>query len=99
MMVPPGLSRPLRLGLVDHGDADAVFDRAAGIQVIGFDVDFGFAIAGQAIEANQRRMADGFEDVFAASYLGREPLQQLAPKRARQFSRESRRVYHATASD
>src|SRR5207302_3205944 len=57
-----GLEETLALGFVDHGNPDAVLDRTAGIQVIGFDVDLGFAVAGDTIEANDRRMTDGFED-------------------------------------
>ena len=38
MIVPPGLSKPRFLGVVDHGDADAILHRAAGIGVVGFDV-------------------------------------------------------------
>ena len=33
-MVPPGLSRPVALGGLDHAQGDAVFDRAAGVEVL-----------------------------------------------------------------
>ena len=41
MIVPPGLSRPLRSASSIIDDADAVLHRAARIQVIGLDVHFG----------------------------------------------------------
>jgi hypothetical protein len=34
-----GLEHALFFGVVNHGDADAVFYRAAGIGELGFDVD------------------------------------------------------------
>ena len=55
----------LLLGLVNHGDADAVFHGAAGIHVVGLDVDFGLEAFGEAIEADEGRAAHGFEDVIA----------------------------------
>ena len=60
-----GLEQAFALGFVDHPDADAVLHRAAGIHVIGFDVDFGLDILCEAIEPDERRVADGFENVFA----------------------------------
>jgi hypothetical protein len=39
MMVPPGCSAPLALGVLDHGQRDAVLDRAAGIAALGLDPD------------------------------------------------------------
>ncbi len=60
-----GLEQAPALGLVDHGDADAVFHRAAGIEVIGFDVHLGLAVLGHAIQAHQRRVPNGFENVVA----------------------------------
>ena len=60
-----GPQQTFALGFVNHGGADAVFHRAARIQVIGFDVNLGLAILGHAIEAHQWRVANGFEDVVA----------------------------------
>src|SRR6185437_3795748 len=60
-----GLEQAFALGFVDHPGSDAIFYGAAGIHVIGFDVDFGFDILRDAIQPDERRFADGFEDVFA----------------------------------
>jgi hypothetical protein len=57
MMVPPGLS--------DHGDANAVLYRAAGIDVVSLDVNLRLEALINAIEAHQRRAADGFQYVVA----------------------------------
>ena len=60
-----GLEHAAALGIVDHGDADAVFHRAARIQVIRLDVNLSGRIFGHAIQPDQRRIADSFEDVIA----------------------------------
>ncbi len=60
-----GFEEAFALGFVDHPGGDTIFYGAAGIHVIGFDVDFGFDILRDAIEPDERRFADGFEDVFA----------------------------------
>ena len=58
-----GLEQALLLGLVDHGDADAIFYGAAGVDVVGLDVDLRLQSLVDAIEADQWRASDGFEDV------------------------------------
>ncbi len=63
MMVPPGLSRAAFFGVVNHGDADTVFHRAARIGVVGFDENLRLQALIDAIQAHQRRAANGFEDV------------------------------------
>lgn len=60
-----GFEEAFALGLVDHPDADAIFDGAAGVEVIGFDVDGRLNVFGEAVEADERGAADGFENVFA----------------------------------
>ena len=60
-----GLEQAFALGFVDHPDADAVFHGAARIEIIGFHEDFGLNILGNAIEADERRVADGLENIFA----------------------------------
>ena len=60
-----GLEQAAALGVVDHGDADAVLHRAAGIQVVGLDVDLGLEVLGHAVQAHQRGVPDGFENVVA----------------------------------
>src|ERR1700733_14308262 len=61
------------LGFVNHGDADAVFHGAAGIHVIGLDPDFGGRIFREAIQADDRRVADGFQNVLALHVRGSAP--------------------------
>ena len=58
-----GLEQSFFLGVVDHGDADAVFHRAARIDVVGLDVNLRLQALVDAIQAHQRRVADGFQNV------------------------------------
>ena len=58
-----GLEQALFFGLVNHGDADAVFHRAAGIDVVGLDVNLRLQALVDAIQADQRRASDGLENV------------------------------------
>ena len=57
------LEQTFFLGIIDHSDADAVFHRAAGIDVIGFDVNLRLQALIDAIQTHQRRAADGFQNV------------------------------------
>ena len=61
-----GLEQALFFGVVNHGDADAVFHGAAGIDVIGFDVDLRLEALVDAIETDQWSAADGLKNVVAA---------------------------------
>ena len=63
MIVPPGFSKPRRSASSIIGDADAVFHRAARIQVVGLDVHLGLAVLGHAVQAHQRRVPDRFQNV------------------------------------
>ena len=103
MIVPPGFSRPRRLGLVNHGDADAVFHRPARIDVIGLDVHLGLAVLGQAVQPHQRRVPDRLPECCCTSYVGcdlarrsTDGAKSLAQRAA--SSRDARKVYHAPAS-
>ena len=60
-----GLQQAALFRIINHGDADAVFHRAAGIDVVGLDVNLRLEALVNAIEAHQRRAANGFEDVVA----------------------------------
>jgi hypothetical protein len=55
------LQRAASLGVFDHGQRNAVLDRAAGVAALGLDPDVG-AGAEQSVDAHMRRVADGFED-------------------------------------
>ncbi|MCY1545462.1 hypothetical protein D9M68_814060 [compost metagenome] len=56
-----GLEPAITLGAVDHGDADAVLDRTAG--VLGFELQEQGAEAGiEAGDPDQRSVADQVED-------------------------------------
>jgi hypothetical protein len=57
-----GFQQAARLGVLDHGQRDAVLDRTARVGALGLDPDFGRAE--QALHADVRRAADGGEDVF-----------------------------------
>src|SRR5262249_31939441 len=48
-----GFQNATALGVVNHPFADAVFHRAAGIHVIGLDVNFGMEAFGKAIEPDE----------------------------------------------
>ena len=86
MIVPPGLSRPVALGVLDHLDRHAVLDRVAGVEGLDLREHGGLHdAAGDAVDADQRRVADGVEDGVAdllsriKSILG-QPLEQRAMK-------------------
>ncbi len=65
-----GLERAGALGVFDHGQGDAVLDRAAGVAALGLDPDL-VAGAEQAVDADVRRAADGLENV--GGFHGRSP--------------------------
>src|SRR6266446_1942332 len=77
------LEQAFFLGVIDHGDADAVLHGAAGIDVIGLDVNLRLQALTDAIEAHQRRAADSLEYVvtFHALWSG----QAARDKRARRL--------------
>ena len=60
-----GLQQAFALGFVNHRDGDAVLHRAARIQIIGLHPHFGGQIARDAVQANQRRVADRVKDAVA----------------------------------
>ena len=55
-----GLKAAVTLGCLDHGEADAILDRTAGIAAFRFYPDFG--VGEQLAHADVRRVADGIED-------------------------------------
>ena len=61
-----GLQQAALFRIVDHGDADAILHRSAGIDVVGFDVDLRLQALVDAIQPHQRSAANGFENVIAA---------------------------------
>src|SRR6267143_790737 len=63
----------LLLGFVNHGDADAVLHGAAGIGKFRFDVNLRLQALIDAVQADQRRVADRFQNVvtFHAYVSGR----------------------------
>ena len=62
---PAGLEFPGTFSLIDHEQADAVFHRPPGVQIVGLDPHFRGKILGQLIEANNGRVAHRFENVIA----------------------------------
>ena len=61
MIVPPGLSLPLRSASSIIDERDPVLDRGAGIGALLLDPDF--RVAEQAVDPDVRRVADRFENV------------------------------------
>ena len=51
------------LGVLNHGHADAVLDAAEGIEKFAFECDGGRQAGGDFVQFDQRRVADGFDDV------------------------------------
>ena len=66
-----GLQQAFFLGVVDHGDADAVFHRAPWVEVVGFDVNPRLEPVIDAMEPHQRSVADGFQDVVTFHRVSR----------------------------
>ena len=58
-----------RLGGLDHVQADAVLDAAAGVEELQLGNHVGVAAFGQAVDAHQRRVADELYDVVCDSCL------------------------------
>ena len=61
-----GLEPSTALGLFDHGDGNSIFDAAARVQVVALGVHLGFRAAHDAVQLDERRVANGFEDVVVA---------------------------------
>ena len=62
-IVPPGFRSPRCLGFLDHRQADAVLDRAAGIHV--FELQEQLARAGvEALQLQHRRAADHLQRIL-----------------------------------
>lgn len=66
-----GFEEAFALGFVNHPNADSVFYGAARVEVIGLDVDGRLDVFSEAIEADERGAADGFENVFAEHFVVR----------------------------
>ena len=69
MMVPPGLSSPCALGVLDHLHGHAVLDRVAGVERLDLDehVRLDHAL-GDAVDPHHRRVADGVQDRVADGF-------------------------------
>ena len=66
-----GFEQALFFGVINHGDADAVFHRAAGIGEFRFDVDLRFQALIDAVQADQWRVSDRFQNVVALHSFSR----------------------------
>ena len=60
-IVPPGCSRPSRLGGVDHRHRRPVLDAAAGVEELELGQQLARQVAADAVEAHERRVADEVE--------------------------------------
>ena len=56
-----GLERAIGLRRLDHGERDSVLDRSARVRAFGLDPDL--RVTEQPVDADVRRLADGFENV------------------------------------
>src|SRR3989442_2797009 len=75
-------------GIVDHADADAILDGAARVHEFGFNVNLGFQALRDAVQANQGRVPDRFQDVVALHQSSRFPRRiafSLASSRSRRI--------------
>ena len=54
---------PRRFGVFDHGHADAVLDAAERIEELALQRDGRIDAGGDLVEFDERRAADGFDDV------------------------------------
>ncbi len=59
-----GLQGALALGGVDHRDADAVFDRVAGVEALHLRQHGGLDALNHPVQLDERRAADEMEDVL-----------------------------------
>ncbi len=67
---PAGLELAALLGLQDHPFAGAVLHRLAGIHELGLAENGAAGRLGGALELDQRRVADRFDDVFVDAHTG-----------------------------
>ena len=63
-MVPPGCSAPRAIGVADDEQRGAVLDRLAGVHELGLAEDGAAGQLGGLAELDQRRVADGGDDVL-----------------------------------
>ncbi len=66
---PAGLEVPALLGLQDHPFAGAVLDRLAGIHELGLAEDGAAGQLGSALQLDEGRVADRFDDVFVEGHV------------------------------
>ena len=82
--VSPGLMSPRLLGGLDHRQADAVLDGAAG--VLRFELEVQLAQAGvEALGLDDRRLADQFEDGRVDGHADRAVPEAADVRRAMEF--------------
>ena len=62
-IVAAGFEQPVALGRVDHRDADAILDRVSRIQALHLGEDLRLDPWGQAVEFDERRVADEAHNV------------------------------------
>src|SRR5271154_4394590 len=75
-------------GFVDHRDSDTIFHRAAGIHVVGLYPNFSGKIFGEAIQADDGRVAHRFEDVVALHWANSlPPSRNLRTSKSREFAK------------
>ena len=63
-IVPPGRSRPRALGVLDHGEADAVLHAPAGVELLELGKHERPEPLGDLAQPDQRGVADQVEDAL-----------------------------------
>ena len=72
-----GLEQAGLLGRLDHADADAILDRAAGLEVLGLAQDGRAHAAPDAAQADERAVADGVQNRIIHLHGSRPPCYVL----------------------
>ncbi len=67
---PAGLQIAAPLGVLDDGESDAILDRPAWVGVFRLAVDRGADAGADPAEPDERRPADGIEDVVVGRLVG-----------------------------
>ena len=80
--VSPGLMRPGLLGVVDHGEADAVFHARSGVLALELGHHGSWQSGGYAVQPHQRGVSNDFSYIrgntspsFFSSFSGISPHQ------------------------
>ena len=71
-IVPPGLSSPWRFGLIDHIEANPVFNTPPRVEVFNLGENSGATLWGKAIQSDQWSLSNALRDLRQKG-LGHRP--------------------------